>query len=58
MENKDVRKAIKESGHFQWEIAEVLGISEGLLSRRLRRELPQEKKQEIFKVIEQLKEVE
>ncbi len=55
MKNLDVRQAIKDSGHRYWEVAERLGMSDGVFSRKLRKELPPEKKQEIFKAIEQLK---
>lgn len=55
MKNLDVRQAIKDSGCKYWEVAEAIGISDGVFSRRLRKELPTEKKQEIFKAIEQLK---
>ena len=56
MENRNIRRAIRESGHYQWEVAELLGISEGLFSRWLRRELPEEKKQKILQVVAKLKE--
>lgn len=38
MQNKDIRQALVEAGFKQWELAEALGIHEGNLSRKLRRE--------------------
>ena len=56
MENKDVRQALAEAGFKHWELAEALGIYEGNLSRKLRRELPSEQKEHIFRTIERMKE--
>lgn len=55
MQNKDVRQVLAESGFKQWELAEALGIHEGNLSRKLRRELPSEQKEHIFRAIERMK---
>lgn len=55
MQNKDVRQALAEAGFKQWELAEALGIHEGNLSRKLRRELPSEQKEHIFRAIERMK---
>lgn len=56
MNNKDIRQEIKKSKLFQWQVAEVIGINESAFSRKLRYELSKEEKQEIFSVIEKLKE--
>lgn len=56
MQNKDIRQALAEAGFKQWELAEALGIHEGNLSRKLRRELPSEQKEHIFRAIERMKE--
>lgn len=56
MNNKDVREEIKKSKLFQWQVAEAIGINESAFSRKLRYELPKEEKQEIFSVIQKLKE--
>ena len=40
MDNQDIRQALVEAGFKHWELAEALGIYEGNLSRKLRRELP------------------
>lgn len=50
--NVEVRAAMKNSGVFQWEIAERLGVSEATVSRMLRHELPPEQKAEILRAIE------
>lgn len=33
----NIKQRIRESGHRQWEVAEVMGINEFALSRHLRR---------------------
>ena len=52
--NTDVRTTAKEKGVRFWEIAEHLKISEPTMTRKLRRELPDSEKQEIFKIIDEL----
>lgn len=54
MENREVRLTAAGAGVRLWQIAEVLGIADYTLSRRLRRELPAEEKQKILKIIEDL----
>lgn len=56
MDNQDIRQALVEAGFKHWELAEALGIYEGNLSRKLRRELPREQKEHIFRTIERMKE--
>lgn len=53
--NLDIRFAIRQAGLTQWLVAERLGISEATFTRRLRKELSDKEKQQIFDVIEQLK---
>lgn len=53
--NLDVREKAKKSGIKLWQIAEVIGINDGNLSRKLRRELPEEEKKHIFSIIEELR---
>lgn len=55
MRNEGIRQAASEAGVKLWQIAEGLGITDATFSRRLRRELPQEEKQKILKIIEHLK---
>lgn len=52
--NMDVRSAVRRNGLFLWQIADKLGINDGNFSRKLRHELPDEEKQKIFAIIEEL----
>lgn len=54
--NNDIRTAAKEGGVYLYAVAAELGISEPTLTRWLRFELPQEKKQKILSAIAKLKE--
>lgn len=54
MYNKDIREAAKRAGVRLWQIAEVLGINDGNLSRKLRKELPNEEKDRILNIIRKL----
>ena len=51
MNNLEIRQAMKERRMFNYELAEMLGISEFTLSRKLRNELPQEEKDRILNLI-------
>lgn len=55
MKNMDVRMRAKQCRVTLWEIADRLGICDITLNRRLRHELPEEQKQEIFAIIEKLR---
>lgn len=48
MNNIEIREAIKESGFKHWQIADMIGIADTTFCRILRRELPEDKKQEIL----------
>ena len=52
--NHDVRNAVKENGFRLWELAEALGIYDGNLSRKLRRELPTDQKEHILRTIDRM----
>lgn len=52
--NKDIKVKARKSGVLIWEIADRLGIADTTMSRKLRRELPDNEKQEIFKIIDEL----
>lgn len=52
--NADIRSAVRRNGLFLWQIADKLGINDGNFSRKLRHELPDEEKQKIFAIIEDL----
>lgn len=54
MKNVEIRSAYMLAGIKQWQLAEAMGISETHLSRKLRKELPQEEKQTILEIIDRL----
>ena len=54
MNNQDIRRAAAETGVKLWQIAEALGIADCNFSPKLRRELPQEEKQQILSIIRDL----
>lgn len=54
--NQDIRNAVAENGFKLWELAQALGIYDGNLSRKLRRELPNDQKDHIFRTIERMAE--
>ncbi len=53
MRNAKIKIAMTEVGLHQWEVARLLGIHEGSLSRRLRDELPAEEQDRIVELIRQ-----
>lgn len=53
--NQEIRDSIFENNLKYWQIAEKLHINDGNFSRLLRRELTKEKKEEILKIIEELR---
>ncbi len=54
MKNQDIRRTAAGSGVKLWQIAEALGIADCSLSRKLRKELPNDEKEKIFSIIDQL----
>lgn len=52
--NIDVRRAAAGSGVRLWQVADALGIADAQLSRKLRKELPDEEKQKIFEIIQNI----
>lgn len=54
MKNKDIREYAKSHGVKLWQIAEELNMNDGNFSRKLRFELSDEAKQQIFKIIDTL----
>lgn len=54
MFNQDIRRSAAGAGVRLWQIADALGIADCSLSRKLRKELPQEEKAKIFSIIERL----
>lgn len=55
MKNAELKKEIKEAGFFLWEVADKLGMNDGNFSRLLRKDLSEEKKQQIYSIMEELK---
>ena len=47
----EIREALKEADLKQWELAQMLNISEFTLSRKMRTELPEDMKQKILELI-------
>lgn len=54
MANLDLRQKMMFAGVKQWKVAELLGISESMFSKMLRKELSENKKQEIKMIIDKL----
>lgn len=54
MKNDDIREHAKKSGVFLWQVAEAIGVNDGNFSRKLRRELPAEERDNILNVIDRL----
>ena len=52
--NKEIREAAKRAGVHLWQVADACGLNDGNFSRKLRKELPQEEKQNILEIIERL----
>ena len=54
--NLEIRNLAFQNNLRLWQIAEKLNINDGNFSRLLRKELNNEKKEKILKIIEELKE--
>lgn len=54
MANREIRTLAKEKNVRLWRVADKLGMTDGNLSRKLRKELPAKEKAEILQIIEQL----
>jgi len=52
--NDDIRRTARRNGVFLWQIADKLGIHDSNFSRKLRKKLPDEEKELIFEIIEDL----
>lgn len=52
MKNMKIRQALMEVGMKNYQLAELMGISEFTLSRRLRNELPDEEQERIIALIQ------
>ena len=54
LENAAIRTRAKEKGVRLWELAEIMGISEPTITRRLRRELPAEQQEKMLALIDEI----
>ena len=54
MENAQIRSRAFEKGVLLWQVAEALGISDFSLSRRLRRELPEDERERMLQIIDEI----
>ena len=52
--NKEIRFALRLHDVKQWQVAEALGMAEATFSRKLRHEMPEETKEKIIRIIEEL----
>nr|DAL37216.1 MAG TPA_asm: LAC REPRESSOR HP62/DNA COMPLEX REGULATION, LAC OPERON, LAC [Caudoviricetes sp.] len=52
--NQDIREYAKAHNVKLWQIANKLGINDGNFSRKLRYELTEETRQQIFKIVDEL----
>lgn len=52
--NKDLRNIAKKSNVSLWEIADAMGISEPTMTRYMRRELPEQEKENLMQIIDDL----
>ena len=52
--NQDIREYAKSKGVKLWEIADKIGINDGNFSRRLRKELSESKKKELYVIIDNI----
>ena len=53
LSNTKIRIKMVEVGLKQWQLARIMGISESMLSRKLREELPEDEQDRICDLIEQ-----
>jgi len=54
MNNKEIKLEAAGAGVRQWQIAECLGMADSALSRKFRKELPDEEKAQIRRIIAEL----
>lgn len=54
MKNIEIRNRAKEAGVKLWEIADRYGVNDGNFSRKLRRELPDEERKRILRIIDEI----
>ena len=54
MFNQDIRRMAADNGVRLWQIAEALGIADCSLSRKMRKELSQNEKEKIARIIREI----
>lgn len=54
--NLDLRQLMKESGVYFWQLGERWGCNEVTVSRRFRMELPEDKKAEVRRIVQEITE--
>ena len=52
--NMEIRNAAKRAGVRLWEVAEAMGITDGMLSRKMRRELPEAEQSKVLDIVADL----
>ena len=52
--NMKIREKARNSGVRLWQIADALGMQESLFSKKLRKELPEDKQERILNIIDDL----
>ncbi len=52
MKNARIKVALIENGMKQWQLAQLMGVHEATLSKRMREELPAEEQDRIVNLIE------
>ena len=52
MKNARIKVALIENGMKQWQLAQIMGVHEATLSKRMREELPAEEQDRIVNLIE------
>lgn len=53
--NADLRQAARAAGVYFWQIAQLWGVSEAYMTRLMRQDLTEEKRQQFLSAVEQLK---
>jgi len=49
--NTRVRNALKEQNMYLWELAQLLGVSEATITRKMRTELPEDEQNNLIEFI-------
>ena len=52
--NMEIRVSAKAAGVKLWEVAEGIGITDGMFSRKMRRELPEAERRKILNIVSDL----